>query len=301
VPVEKRQNSGQTLESRGFRIGELSRRSGASPDVLRSWERRYELLQPTRTAAGYRLYSELDQARALEMQARIARGVAAAEAAEQAKAAVDAARAPSESVGGAALLGRLNGALDAYDGAEAERVFDRALLNFGLAQTIQLVVIPCLRDVGRRWECGEISVADEHFATGVIRGCLVRLAAGWGEDGSRVALLACAPGELHDVGLLAFGLALHSYYGWRITYLGADVPVSDLAGVAAATTPDLVVASAVTAARFFPDLEGWRALGGRTTLAIGGAGAGTRLARQMGAAFLSGDPVVAASRAAAGL
>jgi methanogenic corrinoid protein MtbC1 len=162
-------------------------------------------------------------------------------------------------------------------------VLDHALLNFGLAETIQLVVMPCLRDVGRRWECGEISVADEHFATGVIRRRLVRLAAGWDEDGDRVALLACASGELHDVGLLCFGLALHSYHGWRITYLGADVPVHDLDDAAASIEPDLVVASAVTAARFFPDLERWRALARRAPLAIGGAGAGTRLAREMGA------------------
>ena len=54
-----------------------------------------------------------------------------------------------------------------------QRVLERALLNLGLAQTIQLVVMPCLRDVGRRWECGEISVAEEHFATGVIRRRLV--------------------------------------------------------------------------------------------------------------------------------
>src|SRR5215210_1091416 len=69
-----------------LRIGELSRRVGASPQVLRVWERRYALLEPQRSANGYREYSSEDLRRATEMQAHIARGVAPAQAAELAKA-----------------------------------------------------------------------------------------------------------------------------------------------------------------------------------------------------------------------
>src|SRR3954451_15312127 len=68
-----------------LRIGELARRSGVSTDLLRAWERRYGLLEPTRTAAGYRLYSTDAEARVRPMQAHLARGLAAAEAARLAR------------------------------------------------------------------------------------------------------------------------------------------------------------------------------------------------------------------------
>src|SRR3984893_12841576 len=64
-----------------LRIGELSRRVGVSDHVLRAWERRYGLLQPVRSPGGYRLYSDADERRIRRMQAHLARGLSAAEAA----------------------------------------------------------------------------------------------------------------------------------------------------------------------------------------------------------------------------
>src|SRR6188768_2775827 len=68
-----------------LRIGELARRSGVSVDLLRAWERRYALLQPARTPGGYRLYSAEDEARVRSMQAHLAQGLSAAEAARLAR------------------------------------------------------------------------------------------------------------------------------------------------------------------------------------------------------------------------
>ena len=68
-----------------LRIGELARRSGVSTDLLRAWERRYGLLDPTRTAGGYRLYSAADEARVRAMQGHLAQGLSAAEAARLAR------------------------------------------------------------------------------------------------------------------------------------------------------------------------------------------------------------------------
>ena len=64
-----------------LRIGELSRRLGVSDHVLRAWESRYGLLQPLRSAGGFRLYSEADESRVRRMQAYLAGGLSAAEAA----------------------------------------------------------------------------------------------------------------------------------------------------------------------------------------------------------------------------
>jgi len=280
-----------------IRIGELSRRSGASTDVLRAWERRYGLLRPRRSANGYRLYSPDDLDRALAMQAHLATGASASEAAALVKNGSEAESTSHLQV--SELLARLRFALGVYDGAGAAHVLDRCLLNLGLARAIQLVILPCLHDIGRRWECGELTVAQEHFASHVIRRRLFTIADGWEDDGDRVAVLACAPGEQHDIGLICFGLALNSYHGWRIAYLGPDTPLPGLAQAVGSIGPDLVIVSATSPARFFPEFERWRNFAGGVSLAIGGAGAGAQLAKRIGAAYLAGDPVAAAARAAA--
>src|SRR5271165_3812699 len=64
------------------RIGELARRTGVSPELLRAWERRYALLHPARTVGGFRLYSPADEARVRRMQSYVSSGLAASQAAE---------------------------------------------------------------------------------------------------------------------------------------------------------------------------------------------------------------------------
>ena len=289
-----------SVSAGSLRIGELARRVGATPATLRAWERRYGLLRPARSPKGYRLYSGEDVSRAAEMQAQLARGLAPAEAAELVKATGkgDPVADLMASVGSDSLA-RLREALDRYDGVAADRLIDRCLMNLGLAGAIQGVLLPYLRELGVRWEKNEISVAQEHFASGAIRRRLLHVADGWERGDGRVALLACAPGEQHDIGLVCLGLSLHSYHGWRVKYLGADTPFPDIARAARFIRPDVVVASAVSPARFFTDLAAWRTLGAEFSTAIGGAGASSRLARRLGATFLSGDPVAAAGRIAA--
>src|SRR3954468_7005851 len=65
----------------GRRIGELSRRVGVSPEVLRAWERRYGLLRPQRSRSGQRLYTELDEARVTRMLGHMDAGYSPAVAA----------------------------------------------------------------------------------------------------------------------------------------------------------------------------------------------------------------------------
>src|SRR5918995_6752378 len=71
-------------ESGSLRIGELARRTGVPTELLRAWERRYGLLAPARTAAGYRLYSASDVRRVGRMRELLADGLSAAEAARAA-------------------------------------------------------------------------------------------------------------------------------------------------------------------------------------------------------------------------
>src|SRR5690348_7921367 len=149
-----------------LRIGALSRRVGVSPELLRAWEQRYGLLRPSRSAGGFRLYSSADEARVLAMQRRLATGLPAAEAARLALA--ETGRGLDAAPGGTTLLGQLaaelRAALDGFDEPAAHAALDRVVAAFRLQTVIRDAVLPYLHDLGRRWERGEASVAQEHFA-----------------------------------------------------------------------------------------------------------------------------------------
>src|SRR3954452_24167107 len=224
-----------------LRIGELARRSGVSADLLRAWERRYALLEPSRTPSGYRLYSADDEARVRSMRAHLAQGLSAAEAARLARDAPAAER--HDGVPGD-LAAALWSALDGFDDAGAQAAFDRLVATFSLETVAATAVLPYLRTLGERWRDGDASVAQEHFATGVLRARLLGLARGWDRGTGPRALLACPSGDRHDLGLIILGLALRDR-GWRVTFLGPDTPIKTLAAAADQLAPDAVVLSSL--------------------------------------------------------
>ncbi len=135
------------------------------------------------------------------------------------------------------------------------------------------VVLPLLHELGAGWERGEISVAQEHFASNLLRGRLLGLARGWDRGSGRRAVLACPPGERHDLGLVIFGLSLREL-GWRITFLGADTPPDTIVETVERLEPEALVLAVTDPAR----LEGVADTVGRlrdvgTAVWVGGAGA----------------------------
>jgi DNA-binding transcriptional MerR regulator len=275
-----------------LRIGELSRRSGVSVELLRAWERRYDLLRPQRSAGGLRLYSSGDLDRVRAMQRHMRDGLAAREAAAlvgHAPAETAPPRTATPPLDPARARAELGDALEAFDEPASQAILDALLAVATLDALLTEVVLPYLHDVGDRWQRGELSVAQEHFATNVLRGRLLGLARGWGRGDGPRALLACPEGERHDLGLIAFGLALREH-GWRIDYLGPDTPVESIEEAAQRTEPAMIVLSAVRS----EPLEQLGALATRHRVVIAGAGAAS--ARVQGAERLTTDPVTAANQ-----
>jgi MerR family transcriptional regulator, light-induced transcriptional regulator len=278
-----------------LRIGELSKRSGVSPGLLRAWERRYGLLRPVRSAGGLRLYTPADVERVRVMRQHLADGLAAAEAAALALRAGVGDEASPMALRPEAVRDDLADALDRYDEPRAQVILDRLLAVATVDTLLGEVVLPYLRELGERWLRGDASVAQEHFASSVVRGRLLGLARGWGLGLGPTAVLACLPGEQHDLGLIAFGLALRSR-GWRIVYLGTDAPIETVEEVARQLDPSLVVLAAVSSDRVEPIVTHLRALAGRHRLALGGAAAANDALEANGALTLPGDPITEAAR-----
>jgi MerR family transcriptional regulator, light-induced transcriptional regulator len=274
-----------------LRIGELSKRSGVAPELLRAWERRYGLLHPTRSSGGLRLYSTSDLERVRLMQEQLANGLAAAEAAAVASRAVFTDSAAAPAIPPERARTELRQALDRFDEPSAQAVIDHVLAASTLDTFLTEVVLPYLGDLGDRWQRGDASIAQEHFASSVLRGRLLGLGRGWGLGVGPAAVLACLPGEQHDLGLIAFGLALRAR-GWRITFLGSDTPVDTIREASGDIDPSLVVVSSVTAKRARSLQHELDALADRHRVALGGEAAHDGI----DLLALPGDPVTEAER-----
>ena len=273
------------------RIGEVSRRTGISPELLRAWEHRYGLLQPSRTVGRFRLYSEADIARVRSMRAHLDAGLSASEAARVALAE----RSQVDSPGLEEAANDLARALEDYDDVDAQAVLDRLLAAFSLDVVVREVLVPYLHDVGERWKDGALSVGQEHFISNIIRGRLLALSRGWDRGLGPRALLASAEGDQHDLPVLLFGVVLRTH-GWRITFLGADTPVASLVDTVRAISPDAVVVAGTVRGVFDPVVERLREVAREAPLYLAGAAADDDLARRADAMHLDGELVEAPTK-----
>jgi DNA-binding transcriptional MerR regulator len=275
-----------------LRIGELARRVGLSPDVLRAWERRYQLLDPERTPGGFRLYSDADVARVVLMQQHLATGLAPAQAAARV-------RAEREVAGTGDFEGdpiaELRAALEGFDEGTAHRAIDHIMERFAIESVVTNVIFPYLRDVGDRWHAGEVTVAQEHFASAVLRSRLIGRGRGWDDGTGPRAVLACAPQELHDLPLVCLGLALREQ-GWRITLLGADTPIDTVMTTTGVLHQDLTVLSFMMGTAVDESREALAELARRTPLVLAGPGVSAEVAAAVGAVYVNGDPIAVARR-----
>ena len=250
------------------------------------------MLSPARSDGGFRLYSPAEEERVRQMSRLLADGLSAAEAAKVVLGSPD-----RETIAGepGEIVRELSSALEHLDAEVADRILDRAFATLAFETVAEEVVLPVLRGIGEGWSRGTVTVSQEHFASNLLRGRLLALARGWANGIGPPAVLACPPGEQHDLGLIIFGLALRRQ-GWRIVYLGPDTPVGSVAKTALAVDASAVVMASLSAERLGEYRSELRELGSLRTLAIGGPPEVVALAEEVGARPLEGGLVAEAKR-----
>jgi methanogenic corrinoid protein MtbC1 len=226
------------------------------------------VLHPDRTPGGQRRYSELDVARVEWLKERLREGYRIGEAAVLLGVSHTVARSVDELRDGivdAAAASDVDGLHDLVDQSIALTTLDESFLG---------VLGPALAAIGERWACGELSVAQEHLASATVRTALQKLLSDQRAGLRGTAVLACAPGERHEIGLLMLAVLLRSD-GWQVAYLGADTPYADaldLADRLDATALCFSAASRETARALDGEL---RAKPPRKSLAVFVGGGGT--------------------------
>ena len=273
------------MERRGrFTIGTVARRTGLSPDVLRAWERRYGVVEPTRTGGGDRLYSTADLTRLQLLSRAVAAGhpigrVAALPVEELAALVGEeegARPARASYADGEDFVEASVAAVTAMDAARLHETLTRAVVSLGVAEFGE-VVVEVLRRVGDGWEDGALCPAHEHLLSATVQRVLGWLLAtipvGAGAPG---IVLSTPVNQRHELAALLAAVEAATE-GWRVTYLGPDLRASDIARGASATGARAVGLSVVRETReheLRPEIEALRAeLGADVALLVGGAGA----------------------------
>ncbi len=295
------------------------RRTGLSADVLRAWERRYGVVEPARSPTGRRLYSDEDIERLRLLRRATSSGRSIGQISghstdeltrlirdDEAEEARVPEAEPRSTDGAADLIDEALDAAEDMDASRLEHLLARAVGLLGAERMLEAVAAPVLTEIGERWAAGELSIAHEHLVSGVIRQVVGDLLRTSSSDPDRPLILCATPaGERHEFGAL-MAAVIAATMGWRVLYVGADLPAEDLARAASSHRPRLVALSVVSpdaAAQLGGELRRLRgALPPDTTLLVGGRGVG-RLAKaleQEGAVHLDNLAALRAYLAAGG-
>lgn len=249
-----------------YKIGTAAKLTGLSPFLLRAWENRYALLKPERSETGLRFYTERDVETLRTIKQLLDKGYTIGEVSgwspEQIRGAADAGArgpaaagvavaprpSPERDAGRAALFASTREALLGAAVRLDRWAFDSALAEVAAAAPFHAIVpgvlIPLLETVGERWQRGELSIASEHFTTTAVRQRLAAMIQATAAPAGPLALLACAPGDYHEIGALS-ATFLYAREGWAVTYLGANLPIEEFATAVERTRPELVGLSVV--------------------------------------------------------
>jgi len=235
----------------------VARRTGLTAATIRAWERRYGAVTPSRSDGGQRLYTDrdlvrLDTLRRLTEAGRSISAVAALSPAEASAllsedeaAAVESEPTPAAEASLDDWTSQAYARLRGLDDTGLDRTLRRALAVLGAHRFLAGVAAPFLRRVGTGWHAGDITPAQEHLGSAVVDRVLAEIASHSStNEGSKRLVVATLQGELHALGarLVAAVAALE---GWRVSYLGADLPAAEIAAAAAALGADVVAVSMV--------------------------------------------------------
>ncbi len=242
-----------------FSMKYVSRRTGLTPHTIRVWERRYGAVMPERTETNHRLYSEADIERLLLLRHATLAGHSIGQIAnlplEDLRELVktDSGALPqkqpmakqSETASAEESLAEAFKALEAFDRSRLERVLHHASASFSQPVLIERFLTPFLRGIGEKWREGTLRVAQEHFASAIIRGFLARLRRITSASATDPILLIATPsGQYHEFGAFFAALAA-SDCGWHSLYLGPNLPAEEIAGAAVANRVQGVALSIV--------------------------------------------------------
>jgi DNA-binding transcriptional MerR regulator/methylmalonyl-CoA mutase cobalamin-binding subunit len=259
-----------------YPIRTISNLTGVNAVTLRAWERRYGLIRPKRTPKGHRLYTESDLERIKRVLELLEQGIAISQAGQLLDQSI-----PLQTRGAEPgqpgiwqhYQTRMLNALERFDEAVLDSAYNDALSLYPVELVNTRLIAPLLRLLGQRWKTTPGGVAEEHFFSVYLRNKLgARIHHLNARRKGHLLLVACLPGEQHEVGMLMFALAAVSH-GYQVLVLGANLPLDQIPVVLERRHCQAVVlsGSARPARGLFPDQLGTLVRQAGVPVFVGGA------------------------------
>lgn len=225
----------------------VANHTGLSPHTIRSWERRYAVLSPDRTATNRRLYTVEDMEKLSLLHRAVLgghsigqiatlsvselKGLLIEERTKESALPKQMASAAGAYIPHSYLEECLN-AVERWDADALEYALTRAAAMLGTVAMLDQVMLPLLERIGEDWREGDVRPAQEHMASAVMRTFLGRTLAAFQPPAQAPRLIVTTPiRQLHELGALIAAVTAASE-GWRVLYLGANLPAEEIAGAA---------------------------------------------------------------------
>lgn len=214
-----------------YPIRTVTELTGVHSVTLRAWERRYGLIKPERTPKGHRLYSQSDIESIQRITELLDQGIAISQVRPLLERGLSLPEEEVETEGRDVWQGYRDdmlGAIERFNENEVEHLYNDALSLYPLGLVQSHLIIPLLRQLGDRWKDREAGICEEHFFTAYLRNKLgSRIQHLNQNNNGPMILIACLPGEYHEVGMMMFTLAILDK-GYRALVLGANVPLQQI-------------------------------------------------------------------------
>lgn len=243
---------------KNYSIKDLELISGIKAHTIRIWESRYDLIKPQRTKTNIRYYRDSDIIKLLNVAVVIKNGMKVSQVAKLSEEELVSfvSSAYSYQDGFEDQVKRLTLAMLEYDELSMNTIINSCIMKYGMLKTLDDILGPFINEVGWLWQTKAIGVGHEHFASNVLRMRLFSLI-----ENLQNPVLALAPrvilflpsGEFHELSLLYLNYHF-KLAGFKVLYLGQDMPLEYVSEVAEKFNPQYLV-SIFSMQPHFEDLD----------------------------------------------
>jgi len=233
-----------------YSIKDLENLTNIKAHTIRIWEQRYELLQPKRTATNIRYYEDEDLKKLLNINLLYTNGLkiskiaalSEAEILEQTKGIIEGNYDAESNEIDVLMMSIME-----MNGEKIDQILETALAKTSIEEFFSETLNPLLVKIGDLWRLNSISIGHEHFFSNLLRAFLLSKTRELEPARMKktAVLMFLPPHEEHELGLLIYNY-IFKREGWKVIYLGNNVPYEDLALTYHQVKPDLVLTSLIT-------------------------------------------------------
>lgn len=227
-----------------YSVKEVEKLTGIKAHTLRIWERRYSFVTPSRTDTNIRFYDDEQIKKLINVGLLVRNGYRVSQIDKMSNDEISDilnSIVIKPDVNDQDIIDAMNICMISYDEKGFTQIIERQILRVGLFSTIVELIYPFLNNVGFLWSASKTTPAQEHFVSNLIRQKIISAVdkISLKSDSTKTIVLFIPEGEKHELGLL-----LSSYLakdlGWRVIYLGLNVPFDNIEGVIKDVSPDIL-------------------------------------------------------------